>query len=114
MKLNCKNCNQEFEGKRVTASYCSSKCRKLAFLGNNKVSVPVVSVPIVSDNGLKEIHVTLEEVCTPDELKRWPAFCETKRCQKESIYRLENNPIEVLKEKNIFIPAKYAHQSKGI
>jgi hypothetical protein len=28
---NCLNCNNEFKAKRLTAKYCSPKCRKLAF-----------------------------------------------------------------------------------
>ena len=44
----CKACNKEFESKRKTAQYCSSRCRKLAFL-KDRVSVPrtdKVSVPV--------------------------------------------------------------------
>jgi hypothetical protein len=37
----CKQCNKEYNPKRATSKYCSSKCRKLAF----RVSVPKVSVP---------------------------------------------------------------------
>ena len=33
----CANCGGLFEAKRLTAKYCSAKCRKLAF---RKVSVP--------------------------------------------------------------------------
>jgi hypothetical protein len=45
----CKQCGQEFEAKRVTAQYCSAKCRKLAFQADAKISVPIVSVPVISD-----------------------------------------------------------------
>ena len=48
----CIICNKEFEAKRKTAKFCSSKCRKLAFQNkensvpqNAKISVPEVSVP---------------------------------------------------------------------
>ena len=40
----CVQCGKEYESKRSTSRYCSSKCRKLAFQKNDKVSVPV-SVP---------------------------------------------------------------------
>ena len=42
--MKCQQCDKEFKAERTTAKYCSDTCRKLAFL-NNKVSVPIVSVP---------------------------------------------------------------------
>ena len=33
--MKCVNCNKQFEPKRKTAKYCSSTCRKLAFLNKN-------------------------------------------------------------------------------
>ena len=37
----CKNCGVEYEARRSTSEYCSSKCRKLAFQAREgKVSVP--------------------------------------------------------------------------
>lgn len=95
--MNCKQCNKEFEAERDTAKYCSPKCRKLAFQGTQKVSVPV-SVP------LKEISVTLEEVCTSEEMNEFPNMCETKRQSKESVYRLENNEIDDLRANGFAIP----------
>lgn len=45
MKNLCISCGIEFEAKRKTAKYCSSKCRKLAFQ-KSIISVPKVSVPV--------------------------------------------------------------------
>jgi len=52
----CEVCGREFEAKRVSARYCSGKCRKLAFLSvpeggvenaKKEVSVPeTLSVPV--------------------------------------------------------------------
>lgn len=44
----CIQCNKEYEAIRATSKFCSSKCRKLAFHENDKVSVPedkILSVP---------------------------------------------------------------------
>lgn len=55
--MNCVICGTEFEPKRRSAKYCSSRCRKLAFLGgpiDPGVTVPwsgVVSVPNDTKNG---------------------------------------------------------------
>lgn len=43
MEKKCLNCGKNFEAKRETAKFCSSKCRKLAF---QSLSVPKVSVPV--------------------------------------------------------------------
>ncbi len=68
--MKCAICNKDFTSKRSSAKYCSSKCRKLAFLSvpkvsvleNGKVSVPPVSVPVtdkptVPDMGILKCKV---------------------------------------------------------
>ena len=70
--MKCIQCNKEFEAKRSTARYCSPACRKLAFL---KVSVPEVSVPVVTDKDL------IKPLGTPERLKTYTDhchFCNTK------------------------------------
>ena len=110
MNRKCEVCQKEFEAKRSTAQYCSPKCRKIAFkkginVPDDDYSVPPVSVlPLKKDSVLKEITVSLEDVCTPEEIQNYPNMCQTKKEQAESIYRLENNSLEELKKKDISIP----------
>lgn len=60
--MKCEQCNVEFKPKRSTARYCSSKCRKLAFRENGKVSVPSLSVlPPDVVRYIDNISTTLEE-----------------------------------------------------
>jgi len=49
MLKKCEQCGNEFEATRETAKYCDAKCRKLAFLEKDKVSVPELSVPCRAD-----------------------------------------------------------------
>ena len=53
----CVKCNKEFVSKREDAKYCSSKCRKLAFLKKD-LSVPELSVPLsVPEYGVLKCQV---------------------------------------------------------
>ena len=36
IKKNCEQCGVEFSGKKIGAKYCSDKCRKKAYVVNNK------------------------------------------------------------------------------
>jgi hypothetical protein len=113
MMINCKNCKTDFEPKSPKAVYCSTKCRVAA--NRNKKQESIVTeltetgivtpkeAPIVT-NGLKEKTYTLEDVCTPQEITQYPNMCETRREKAESIYRLENNSLEDLKKKDIWLP----------
>lgn len=106
--MNCKQCNKEFEGnKNGTRLFCSGLCNK-KYSRSPKTNIISDKSDIIKSD-IKEITIKLEEVCTPDELRMYPAMCETKKQQKESIYRLDHNSIKVLREKGIFIPAKYAN-----
>jgi uncharacterized Zn finger protein (UPF0148 family) len=104
--MKCIICNEEFEAKRADAKVCSDKCQKR--LSRTTKSTKVISDTVGKDMSdiipLKEINVTLAEVCTLEELRDYPAMCETKRIQKEAIYRLENNSIEDLQARGISIP----------
>lgn len=116
-KQTCQQCNKEFEAKRKTAKFCCTACRvghdrKVSV--RNSVTDSVTNVSVTEDSvtddlktlaPLKEIEVKLEEVCTPEELADTPNLCITKKEQKESIYRLENNDLELLKIHKIYIPA---------
>ena len=42
----CEQCGLEYDAKRKSSKFCSSKCRKLAF----QDSVPEVSVPVFDEN----------------------------------------------------------------
>lgn len=69
MTNKCKQCNNEYEPKRSTSTYCSPKCRKLAFLNvtvPQRDSVPDVSVPKpnVCHGCGKEVH-ELICICQP-------------------------------------------------
>ena len=105
MKKNCQQCNKEFEAKRKDAKYCGDACRQAAKRGTPRnVTEPLVTGKEAEDVTLKEITVAIEDVCTPEEIRDFPAMCETKRLRAESVYRLENNSLEDLEKKKIFIP----------
>ena len=46
MVKKCEQCGLEYDAKRKSSKFCSSKCRKLAF----QDSVPEVSVPVFDEN----------------------------------------------------------------
>ena len=63
----CEICGKEYEAKRATSRYCSSKCRKLAFL--SVPEKPEVSVPENGKSLSVPISVTpLPRIDTVDEL----------------------------------------------
>jgi|SRR3990167_2086789 len=47
--MKCQRCGKDFQAKRKSARFCSSRCRKLAF-HSKEVSVPKVSVPAIKEN----------------------------------------------------------------
>lgn len=107
MLKTCTICKKEFESKRADARYCGATCRQNA----KRVTDKDVTVKSVTDNNmvlvtdtLKEKKFELLDVCTPHELEVAPNMCETKKEQKESIYRLENNKLSQLEKKKIWIP----------
>ena len=113
---NCKQCNKEIEqieGKE-TRVFCSDRCRK-AFsrnIGQNPTSdnigQPTSDKERINPNtGFKERTYSLEEVCSPEELRDFPRMCETRKSYKESIYRLENNDVEKLRKVGVWIPSHY-------
>ncbi len=59
----CEVCKKGYDSKRASSKYCGAKCRKLAFLKNNKLSVPELSVPELSvpDKALDLILALPEE-----------------------------------------------------
>ena len=67
--MKCLYCKKEYDAKRSTSRYCSDKCRKLAFL--NKEGVSVLSVPKVSvpeDN--KNAKVSVPSLSVPQHRGR--------------------------------------------
>lgn len=112
----CKQCSEEYEAKRSTSTYCSDKCRKLAFQGTED-SVPSVSVPTVSKNAKNEMVPCEEDVksLSKDDLydaiscyqqDDWvssPEFEELKR-------RLNKWDYKKLEEEGYKIPAWLYHK----
>lgn len=98
--MKCLNCGKEFEAKRKTARYCSSKCRKLAFQRkpeqNAKVTLKnanIVSVPDRDGSVTRVTHNVTETksvTITPEgevDNDNLPANygqedCECKHCQQ--------------------------------
>jgi len=116
--MKCLNCSKEFESKRVTAKFCSAKCRKLAFQNTkclSVLSVPEVSVPEVAE----EIIELVKENSTSDETEFVPqdlnmlnfngdvnayqAYVHQRNAATRN--RILNTSIKVLKSLNVFIPA---------
>lgn len=122
IKKICQQCGKEFEAKRKTARFCSEACKqknKRVVSVSNSVSLASVSDDLIDTEKeilaetrpkFKERVYSLEEVCTPDELKNFPAMCETKKEQAESLYRLDNNNIEELRKAGISIPNAYRNE----
>jgi len=112
MIKNCEQCNKEFEAKRDTAKYCSTKCRKLAFLKKDitvpendkgRVSVPKTTVPKVS------VPLSFNDIYSPDydlseegfirRNKNWMDFSERFRENiKTDIKRIRKRIINGIKE----------------
>lgn len=111
MLKHCQQCNKEFESKRADAIFCSAKCRKDKERGVTDNFVTDNQGVLVTDK-FKEITVSLEEVCTPDEIRDYPAYCQTRKEYKESVYRLQNNDIEKLRKAGYFIPNAYDPKTK--
>lgn len=67
----CVNCGKEYEPKRSTSRYCSSKCRKLAF----QIKVEKVSVPEVVDGKYSREYLPggkyYEGCCYQDDEGNW-------------------------------------------
>ena len=111
--MKCLNCDILIEESSTKPKkFCSDKCRK-AFNrrenGQKKTDKKITDTIKTeeTDKKFKERIYTLEEVCTPAELKDFPNMCLTRKMYNESIYRLENNDIEDLRKAGIYIPAKY-------
>src|SRR3990167_7046646 len=68
--MQCIQCKKEYESKRKTARFCSSKCRLLAFRTfNDSVSKDSVSPLSVSSEPVtdKPVSVTPEQAPVPDK-----------------------------------------------
>lgn len=109
MKSICQQCKKEFDSERGTAKYCSDVCKKRYQRSGTDSGTKPNGTDSVTDDlktlaPLKEITVPLEEVCTPQELQESPNMCQTKKEYKESVYRLENNDMELLKIHKVYIP----------
>lgn len=100
----CIQCNKEFEAKRTDAKFCSDTCRKANNRGikSDKVS-EIIKSDIKSDT-LKRKEFTLEEVCSPEDLRDFPKMCENRKEAKEAIYVLENNELNDLIKEGVYIP----------
>ena len=122
MEKTCVVCGQDFEAKRVTARYCSDKCRKVAFqtaedvvsvLLSPEVSVPengkTLSVPVSVPKEIDNIEQPKLSKLTAEELYNginsyerdlWvdsPKYSELKK-------RLKTLSIEELREQGFSIP----------
>lgn len=108
--MKCKQCGNEFEAKRISARFCSGKCRKLAFLSvPEKVSVPeVVSVPVeltLKDDKL-EVGIEPVECDLPDYV---PDIIREKYLRegveyRSVIERLVSYSLDELKLMKVWIP----------
>lgn len=116
MKTICQQCKKEIEQNQLgTRLFCDDACRK----ANSRSKSDILpKSDIKSDKTLfprkfKERTYTLEEVCSPDNIRLFPNMCETKRLQAEAVYRLENNDIEELRSAGISIPNAYGSKKKN-
>jgi len=100
--MKCKQCNQDFPAnKNNTRLFCNDAC-KVAHNRKDGAADPMDGIA-----PLKVKRIPLEDVCSPEELKEYPNECDTKKEYAESIYRLENNALALLRVHGIFIPNKY-------
>jgi len=85
----CINCNKEYEPKRATSKYCSDKCRKLAFLNKDIVSVPDkeqnANIVSVTDK-VETVSVTTCKACGK-EVNKFVCICLD--CVKKGIHHDE-------------------------
>ena len=110
MKLTCIKCNKEFEAKRKTAKFCSTKC-KLAYhrhkvsVSNKDKQVSVSLNPAITGKALKDYTAQdLYDAIDSYPADTWvksPEFIELNR-------RLDIRPINKLIEHGYWIPNRIA------